>query len=289
MKAVISTTYDNNYLFFLPLVTWCWNKIGVDVICFMPYSDYTGSEAKNQVPAQIIRDTLAKYNLRCELHYFNAPEHKKATYAQCSRLYAACLDLPENEILIIGDVDMALFKLPDYIGNHNTFSFNKIRDEWESGKSSEVFSIFGYDLVPDNQYPMCYISAPVKQWRRAIDATKTYQQHLDLLLGDLEAQHFRGNFWGKDQETAFQLLKDAGTKALLNRAREGTQFASKRYDRDDAYILDRLNPDTIDFHMNRPGYEEKNFEIILTILKYHYPDENFDWLVKYTEEYRKLL
>lgn len=82
MKAVISSTYDSKYLYFLPIVTWCWNKLGVDVICFVPYSDYMGSEANNQIPAQIMRDSLVKYNLRCEIHYFNAPEHKKATYAQ---------------------------------------------------------------------------------------------------------------------------------------------------------------------------------------------------------------
>ena len=36
MKAILSSTYDDKYLWNLPLVTWCWNKLGIDVICFLP-------------------------------------------------------------------------------------------------------------------------------------------------------------------------------------------------------------------------------------------------------------
>jgi len=268
MKAVISSTYDSKYLYFLPIVTYCWNKLGVGVICFMPkLTADVNDNKKTDLLLSVVREN--KLSVKC--YEFDAPEHKEATYSQCSRLYGACLDLPEDEVLIIADVDMALFHIPYHMENH------------------EVFEIFGHDLVPENQYPMCYISASVKQWRRAIDHTKTYQEHLDLLLGHIECESFVGNYWGKDQETAFSLLKDAGTKVLTNRAKEGTQFSTLRYDRDDSFILDRLSPDTIDFHMNRPGYEDKNFEIILTILKYHYPNDDFQWLIDYTQKYKELL
>ena len=272
MKAVISSTYDSKYLYFLPIVTWCWNKLGVDVICFVPYSDYMGSEANNQIPAQIMRDSLVKYNLRCEIHYFNAPEHKKATYAQCSRLYGACLDLPEDEVLITSDIDMAVFKVPPFahLGG---------------------FTVLGADLVPDGQLPMCYATATVKDWRDAFELNGiTYQQALDRLLGEDECQDYRACRWSVDQEQLrIKIFNSNGSINLLTRSNGQNQFAQNRYDRDDQFILDRLSPDTIDFHMNRPGYEEKNFEIILTILKYHYPQDDFEWLKKYTEEYNKLL
>lgn len=263
MKAIISTTYDDKYLYFLPIVTWLWNRLGVDVICFMPENRFNDK-------FKLVNETMIK---NCEsfnnaIAYFRAPKHKEATYAQCSRLYGACLDLPEDEVLVIGDVDMALFSLPVYI---------------------DYFTIFGYDLVPENQYPMCYISATVNQWRRAIDYKKTYQENLDALLGGIEAEHFRGNYWGKDQETAFQILQDSGTKVLLDRAREGTQFASKRIDRDDSYWVDRLTPDIIDAHLWRPGYTDENFPKILHLLKYFYPQDDFTWLVNYTEQYKSLL
>lgn len=35
MKAIISTTYSDQYLWYLPLTVWAWNKLGVDVVCFI--------------------------------------------------------------------------------------------------------------------------------------------------------------------------------------------------------------------------------------------------------------
>ena len=291
MKAIISTTYSNTYLYFLPIVTFCWNKLGVDVICFMPSGRTTIKKDGNVLQGvypdgnkkmYLINETIKKNKGNLSIHCFSAPEHKEATYAQCSRLYGACLDLPEDEVLITGDVDMAFFS-----------------QEWVNRFGNLYHPIiFGADLVPDGQYPMCYAAMTVKQWRMVTKSQgKTYQQCLDEELGDLDSLHFRGNFWSRDQELLYNKLNGCFQvsypapipKVLENRARQGTQFADKRYDRDDSYILDRLSPDTIDFHMNRPGYEEKNFEIILTILKYHYPDENFDWLISYTNAYRELL
>jgi len=150
-------------------------------------------------------------------------------------------------------------------------------------------SVIGCDLVPQGQFPECYIIGSVKTWRDAFNLNnKTYQQAIDELLGEDECEHYRGCRWSVDQEQSFLNISKANHN-LITRARPGTQFATKRYDRDDAYILDRLNPDTIDFHMNRPGYEPQNFDVILKILQYHYPNDNFDWLISYTNKYRELL
>ena len=276
MKAIISSTLDDKYLFFIPLCVWAWNKIGVDVICFLPKNNFNDLQTRKYLTAI---DCLHSINAKFDIHTFSAPEHKEATYAQCSRLYAACLDLPEDEVLITSDVDMAVFG--DY--------FDKYCNDGSG--LSKMIQIHGTDLVPDNQYPMCYIKADVGQWRNIMDIhNKTYQQCLDDLLGDIEAEHFRGNFWAKDQETIFNAFKERNIiRGHIKRAKEGTQFASKRYDRDDAFLLDRLSQDTIDYHMPRPGYEEKNFEQIMTVLKYHYPNEDMQWLVDYKNEYCLLL
>lgn len=267
MKSVISTTYDDKYLYFLPIVTWCWNKLGVDVICFMPYEN-RGNTFMH------VNNTLVEISKGHNnwIYNFDCPEHKEATYAQVSRLYAACLDLPEDEILITSDVDMVVFKIP--IPELSV---------WDK------FVILGNDLVPKGQYPVCYCSAKVKVWKDTFRLNgKTYQECLDNLLGAIECDHMRGNYWGCDQEQLWNNISKT-ERFQYSRSNGQNQFATMRYDRDDAYILDRLDPDTIDFHMNRPGYEENNFNIILTILKYHYPYENFDWLITYTNSYRKLL
>jgi len=268
MKAVISTTYSDTYLYFLPITTWCWNKLGVDVICFIPPMVKNENERR--------RYLLSVYACNPDgnnitTRFFNCPEHKEATYAQCSRLYGACLDLPEDEILITGDIDMAMFKVPMYGGTG--------------------MGVVGLDLVPKGQIPICYIYGSVKEWRKRFEINnKTYQQCLDDLLGDIESVSMRGDYWSKDQEEAYNKILGSNNHATLTPRSNGeNQFAQLRYDRDDSFILDRLNPDTIDFHMPRPGYEDKNFQIILTILQYHYPQEDFGWLVSYNEEYKKLL
>lgn len=270
MKAIISSTYDSKYLYFLPIVTWCWNRLNVDVICFMPYSDYMGSEAKNQVPAQIIRDTLQRHNLRCELHYFNAPEHKKATYAQCSRLYAACLDLPEDKILVTSDIDMAVFR----------HSADMVDDK---------FVVWGIDLVPDGQMPMCYLSAPVKLWRDTFNLNGiTYQQALDRLLGDDECQDYRACRWAVDQEQAYLHISKTD-RFELPRSNGQNQFAQNRVDRTDTNWRSYLNENLIDAHLWRPGYTDENFANIMELLTMKYPNEDFQWFVDYTESYKKLL
>ena len=261
-KAVISSTYDDKYLFFLPIVTYCWNKLGVDVICFLPIEKNDKDYAKIKLAMEYCN------NYKLSVYQFAAPEHKEATYAQCSRLYAACLDLPEDEILVTSDVDMAVFKLPP----HET-----------------RFTIFGYDLVPQEQYPMCYASASVKEWRSAFCQERMYQQCLDNLVGVIECEHFRGNQWSLDQSELFRKLTLPRIINIVPRARPYTQFALNRYDRDDAFLLDRLSLDTIDYHMPRPGYLEQNFNQILTVLKFHYPLDDFDWLINYREQYISLL
>jgi hypothetical protein len=265
MKAIISTTYDNKYLYFLPIVTWLWNKLGVDVICFVPYGFTHGDEYRGN----FVADYIKKNNLNCNRYYFDAPKHKEATYAQCSRLYAACLDLPEDEVLVTGDIDMAMFKVPPYISG---------------------FTVFGADLVPQGQYPLCYLSATVKDWRAAFNLqNKTYQQALDELLGGIECENMKGNYWSKDQEEACNKIRLNQSLYLLNRARHGTQFADNRIDRDDSFWESRLNIDVVDAHLWRPGYTEENFPKILKLIKYFYSNEDLTWIVEYTNKFRLLI
>ena len=263
-KAVISSTYDSKYLYFLPITTWCWNKLGVDVICFVPI-EKTGSDYDK---ISLAMEYCNNYKL--SVYQFEAPEHKEATYAQCSRLYAACLDdLPDDEILITSDIDMAVFKIPPY---------------------ENTMTVLGADLVPDGQYPICFVSAKVVEWWKVMGCDgKTYQQCLDELLGGIEAEHFRGNYWGKDQETLRNRMDDYAVPVLIPRARPNTQFANHRVDRDDINWRSYVNEDLIDAHLWRDGFTEANFANIMELLKMKFPNESFDWLIDYTNEYRKLV
>ena len=279
-KVIISTTYSDTYLYFLPITVFCWNKLNVDVICFMPSGRTTIKKDGNVLQGvypdgnkkmYLINETIKNNKGNLSIHCFSAPEHKEATYSQLSRVFVSGIDVvDEDEVAFCSDIDMANFKLPPFDSNFD-------------------FTVLGSDLTPDTQYPVCYVSATILNWRKYFNPSGlTYQAAMDKHLGHIECEGFRGNYWSFEQELIFNTLQNAECK-LLPRSNGQNQFAQNRYDRDDQFILDRLNPDTIDFHMHRPGYEEKNFEIILTILKYHFPDESFDWLISYTNAYKELL
>ena len=262
MKSVISTTFDDTYLFYLPITTWCWNKLGVDVICFMPKI----KRGVDSIKIALILDNISNI----QIERFDCHENKEPTYAQCARIYAAALDLPEDEIMITSDIDMLVFRQPEY--------------------KKEQFFVYGHDLTPEGQYPICYLAATVKSWRSAFDIkNKTPQQCLDVLLGNIECDNMRGNYWCKDQEEVYKNITGNVMINLIARARPGTQFASNRIDRDDAFWEDRLSPDIVDYHMHRPGYTEENFKKILTVIQYFYPNENLDWMKQYRNKYVKLI
>lgn len=269
MIAVISSNYDDKYLWNIPLVTWGWNRLGVDVICFLPQLFRDGKIQNNAGDKlDLIESVINEKELNIKYHTFDCPEHKEATYTQCSRLYGGCLDLPEDEILVTSDVDMFVFEKPPYKGG---------------------FTIFGADLVPEKQYPMCYVSATVYDWRAAFQLDgKTYQSCLDELLSNIESTSMRSDYWAKDQEEIFNKISKYPEVNLIKRT-DGSPFATKRLDRDDSYILDRLNTPVYDYHLNRPGYENDNFEIILKVLSFYFPHEDFGWLISYNEKYKQLL
>lgn len=271
MNAILSTTYDDQYLFYLPIVTWSWNKLGVDVICFVP-----SLNGFNQHPTLNLVFDAKHWNpgLRLQFVKFAALKEKKATYAQCSRLYGAALPLFEDdEVLITGDVDMAVFN----------------REYFESMNNGEVH-VAGVDLVPEKQFPICYIAMSASNWRHVmwINTGESHQTKLDLLLGHLECEHFRGNYWAKDQESVYDHIIASGFAINKHyRAAPGTQFATRRADRDG--WPENPAPDIIDAHLPRPGYTTENFTKILKLFKTIYPDEDFTWMIEYRNEYNNLL
>jgi hypothetical protein len=111
---------------------------------------------------------------------------------------------------------------------------------------------------------------------------------VDDLLGPIEAEHFRGNYWGKDQETAYEQIGAArGLMIGHPRAAPGTQFATRRADRDGWPV--NIPLDIIDAHLPRPGYTEENFGKIFQLFNTMYPNEDHSWMLKYQQEYVKLL
>lgn len=266
MKVILSSTNDDLYIYNLPIVAWAWKQIGVETICFAPKR----FDAKGYFVAQ----AAGKAAPGLRMCGYTCPPDKEATYAQVSRLMGGSLfDLPSDEVLIVGDIDM-LVRQP-------------LLDLIEPGR----FNVIGIDLVPEGQLPMCFLSARVDQWRDVMrTGGRSYQQCLDDELGKIECEHFRANQWSYDQNLIYRRLQNSPNVPFwpVERAQPGTQFAMNRLDRDDSFILDRLSPSIMDYHLNRPLWTDANHATLMTVLRYYWPNEDFQWWEDFRSEYMKL-
>lgn len=263
MHAILSVTDHEHYSFPLPFIIYSWNKLGVGCAVFAP-------EDCNKKLIYTGLSYLPNENL--SLHWFAAAKHKASTYAQVSRLFGCCLNIPDDEVLITGDADLAVFG--DYLLHANDGNIH----------------VFGNDLVAGDQLPMCFLAAPASAWRSLMWAPKGfgYQYYLDELLGPIECEHFRANQWCFDQNLAYKNFTQCCLPIIYHpRASPGTQFATRRADRDGWPEV--IPPDIIDAHLPRPGYTEENFAKILNLFQTMYPQDDFQWMLEYRNEYVKLI
>lgn len=262
MIAILSATENDFYSFPLPLVVYSWNKIGVNCITFIPNEELS---AKMQLVMKYCGDQNKFFG-------FDAPDYKQATYAQTSRLFGCCLDLPEDEILITGDSDLAVFG--DYF------------KQLESGQ----IHLVGVDLVPPEQYAMCFATASVKTWREIMWVTPgtSYQKYLDEHLGPIECEHFSGNQWCFDQSLLYRQITRGNWPIVKHeRARHPHAFATRRADRDG--WPNTISPDLIDAHLPRPGHTDENWGKIFNLFRTMYPNEDLRWMEDYRNQYIKLI
>lgn len=261
MHAILSATNNDLYAFPLPFTVYSWNKIGINCLVFVPKS---GGEK-----IELAKKYCSVLNT---FKTFNSPLHKEPTYSQVSRLFGCCVEFPGDEVLITGDADLCVFG--DYLLKANDGGVH----------------VFGSDLVAGDQLPMCFLAAPADKWRNIMWAPPGfgYQYYLDELLGPIESQHFRSDQWCFDQNLAYKNFIKSGLPIVMhNRAAPGTQFATRRADRDG--WPQAFSPDLIDAHLPRPGYTEENFAKIINLFKSMYPNEDFQWMIDYRNEYLNLI
>jgi hypothetical protein len=265
MRAIISCTSDPLYSYYLPISAFCWNKLGVKVVAFTP-------DVVSKATFFAMQTMNFEHKNENLSFGFIARDDKRPTYSQLSRLMAwGIKDIDDNEVVYTSDSDMLNFQLPPY-------------------DDSFDFTVWGYDLTPNNQYPVCYVGAKKKTWNQYFAVGDNgYQEALDYHLGGIECDNMRGNYWCYEQELIFNTLQNANCK-LIPRSNGQNQFALNRVDRTDLHYKDRLNPDTlVDAHLWRPGYTDENFPKILELMQIMYPNEGFQWLIDYTNAYKQLL
>lgn len=259
MIAILSATENDLYAFPLPFVVYSWAKIGVKSIVFCP----AGGTPKIQL--------AKKYCFGKAFFYeFYAEEKRVPTFSQVSRLFAASVVNNDDEVLITGDSDLAVFS--DY--------YEKLNDGG--------VHVVGSDLTSEDQYPMCFIAMPASKWKEIFSIDKTYQKHLEELINPIEGINIRGEQWCYDQWYAKKKIKESGIDVVEHFRSNGANcFATKRADRDSWY---NFNPyDIIDAHLPRPLTQQENFDKVAELFKLKFPEDNLDWMYSFCKEYKQLL
>jgi hypothetical protein len=270
-KYVVFSSNDNlKYLYYRPLITWCWNHFGWDTI--MLYQRSGGPTEKLKAIEQLTEDTYSRYR-----EYDNAirilkiDNYKSETIAQVSRLYGVCAAYPDDSYVMTSDIDM----LPL---SKNIFHYEGHR----------VLTI-GRDLT-DYHYPICYIGARSNVWREFMQLSDTKFNSTDfhaLMLRDMRHQK---NMWGLDQDIVTEKLLAYGPQNInhINRGTDKrTGYPLGRVDRSN-WRLDHEK--LIDAHLPHDILtNDKSFHKVMELLHHVWPLEDFKWFLDYHKEFKKLL
>ena len=270
MKKYIVLSVDDNpkYLYYLPLVVWAWRKFGWEPILFT-LKNCGAANLDNR--RRIIQDVL---NSCCggpiETNYIHLfTEYKSETIVQVSRLYAACRKIG---YLMTGDIDM--IPLSDY---------------WKPNENE--ITVWGHDLTSYQHYPICYISMPSYRWIEIMGLTTDL--YSDMIKRDLDSMP---NARSEDSVKRWVVDQDLITERL-----NATQFSKHNVIRgtyENGYPIGRVDRSAwnlkhdvlIDCHAPHDVLtNEASFTNLIALLMYVWPEENFEWFIDYTNEFKKTL
>lgn len=220
-------------------------------------------------------DELSKYVLdQCHLgssdiRFISKMQYRPATIAQISRLYAGSLLM--DDIVMTGDID--LIPLSDY---------------WHPDPSKKT--VYGFDLTGYKEYPICFIAMSPFEWHEVMDVIRDVVENKinhDLhRMPNAKSDDFY-KWWGVDQQLITERLKPYNP-TIIERGKNANGLAYGRVDRSGWSLA---HPQLIDAHLFHQIYHkgrEQYFEKTIELLYHVWPNENFDWFIDYTNEYRKL-
>lgn len=268
---VLSVNENVDYLYFTPLTCWAWRKFGWEPIVFY----YAKPAAIGRLATDIERlvfgdDPNGKFKYLLPIEGYRAD-----TITQISRLYGGCLFTNEPEsYLMTGDIDM----LP-------------LSDYWKPEEHG--VTVYGHDLTGFGHYPICYIGMQATTWQEVMDISSVlYNSHIKLDLDTLpqakDPDFYK--YWFSDQDLITARLNEYGKDKItfVNRGQGPHGFARGRVDRGSGgWVLDQ--PELIDAHlMQQTHHSQEKIDKLMQLLRHVWPQEDFTWFEKYTDEFKKL-
>ena len=262
-NKTVLLSVDNNlkYLYLLPIVAKSWNIQGWT--CCIYLNNITDKQY------EFIREELNKVGI----DYITISSTKTsstinpALYTQCERMYMPQCIQDKSTYCIMSDVDM--FIASDFLNR----DYDKVNS-------------FGYDLTGYTQIPMCYVGMTVDKWDQLMG---TYDVEVDLATyAKKDSQDFY-QAWGCDQDILTGRMR--GIVGYHN-----VNFIERGKDHDNSGLpmgrLDRYNwvypkGQIHDCHLPHDAIDK--VEKIEEMCKFIYPNENWNWIQPYTEEFKKLI
>lgn len=264
---VLSVNANQDYAYYTQLTVSKWSMLGWMSIIF-----FNGKETPIT--------KLAFNELEGFVYYVeDIPGYRSDTITQISRLYAACVVDPDD-LIMTADIDM--IPLSYY---------------WKP--NPDELTIYGHDLTDYTDFPICYISMRGHVWREVMALnTCDYDQMIKRDLNSLPQAKSTDfyTYWPTDQNHITNRINASGIKkTIINRGKLPNGYAIGRVDRG-AWSMDHKQ--FIDCHMHRDLFKAfyPNPDPVHTMKwRQHYsmlealfPNENWGWLVEYTNEYAKL-
>lgn len=260
---ILSVNYNCDYLFYLPLCVWAWKKFGWQPLVFV--------EGVAKIP-DLWRFVGNQIAIEDRIILNQIPPYRSDTITQTSRLYGACV---ADGYLMTGDIDM--IPLSDY---------------WHPNE--EEITIYGHDLTGYGNYPICYIGMKSSRWIEVMGLTsKDYNAMIKRDLSGIPKASSEKweDYWETDQDLITKRLNAVNwLKTKISRGQYSNGYAAYRVDRGD-WRLDHEK--FIDCHLLRDCYKKSdqgfaNFAKVMTLLDKIWPEEDFQWLRDYTQEFQRL-
>jgi hypothetical protein len=283
-RAVVSSSADNIYGFFTPILGRLWRDLIGYKPLFILFKDE--DEWTRSPDTAFILKTLKDDGH--EVIFINpVAGYRTSTVMQLSRVLAAAIpSVADDDYLLTSDADMLPLNRSYFHQQDPNYRFH-------------IFSADAYADIAHGQhspkYPMCYLGTEARYWKE-IMGIKT--QDIDVEAG--RALQGRLDTWHNDEEYLVSCLwrhpfhagriektKDhyaIGSCELFMRGWDASGIAFKRLDR--AAWSYENNQDAVDAHFFRPGYTER--ACLLKLISVFYPS-SLEWVTNYIDTFAKLV
>ena len=159
----ISSTFDENYTFNLPVVVHSWRRLNIEPVIAIIYDDVHFKYKENSSAAHVIK-YLEKINIR--IISLNVDQNNSIVISQVIRLFGGILSndiLNDQDFLMTSDSELAPLKLNYYHVNLNT-SNPKIT-LW----NAFCCGSFSFENKMYEMYPIGHIGMTKKEWRDVME------------------------------------------------------------------------------------------------------------------------